>query len=567
MRFLIAAALFVTSVFLLLFGLAQKTIWSPPESYSLSISRDESSPILVIPHGVLTTHPGAPTIKASGSDRVFIATGRQSDIEAWVGGVVHEEFAVDAKKTSIIVTPIDGKANYGSPLGSDLWRSEVMADFEGSLKVSTKLDNAVLIASDGVSPAASRIELIWPIVVDPFWSNFLLISGAVLLAAAFIFNTLAYQNMRRHRGPRRRTPSAPKPPKYRFKSAKPSAPVRGRRAAGRAAIAAPASIVVLALLTGCSAPSSQVSPSPSSSVDAAPPASLTAGQIERIVAQVSKVVTEADTVKDASALETRVTGPSLALRTAHYLIQKKSKKVEAMPSIAAKPLTFSLPAATSEWPRTVMVVTDQPGETELPQLLVLQQQTPRSQYLLWYNIRLMPGAEVPEVVSPEVGATPVDSDSLFLKLQPLQIPDAYGDVINKGAASLSYSLFDTDNDEFYKQVSQSQITQAEKLKTAKMVFAHALAENNAISLSTTDAGALVAVYMTDTTTIKPKDRSSAVAVSGLEKILLGADGSTTGVRTIYGDMLLFYVPALSEADKAVRLLGVSQGLISVRALS
>lgn len=71
--------------------------------------------------------------------------------------------------------------------------------------------------------------------------------------------------------------------------------------------------------------------------------------------------------------------------------------------------------------------------------------------------------------------------------------------------------------------------------------------------------------MTDTYTIKPIRRISAVAVTGQEKILLGADGSTTGVKSVYGDMLLFYVPALSD-EQGIRLLGVTQGLLSVRSL-
>ena len=71
--------------------------------------------------------------------------------------------------------------------------------------------------------------------------------------------------------------------------------------------------------------------------------------------------------------------------------------------------------------------------------------------------------------------------------------------------------------------------------------------------------------MDDTYTIRPKKRGSAVAVSGQEKIMLGASGSTTGVRSIYGDMLLFYVPALSDKSQ-VKLLGATQGLVSVRGL-
>jgi hypothetical protein len=198
-------------------------------------------------------------------------------------------------------------------------------------------------------------------------------------------------------------------------------------------------------------------------------------------------------------------------------------------------------------------------------MLVMQQQTPRSQYLLWYNIRLMPGAKIPEVPAAETGAIPVEDDSLFLKLAPKDIVSGYGDLLNNGAASLSSGLFDIQKDEFYKQVSESQKSQVANLTTGRITFSHSLGEKNVISLATSTAGALVAIYMTDTYKIKPKKRGSAVAVSGQEKIMLGADGSTRGVKSIYGDMLLFYVPALSDTER-IRLLGVSQGLISVRSL-
>jgi NADH-quinone oxidoreductase subunit N len=45
-------------------------------------------------------------------------------------------------------------------------------------------------------------------------------------------------------------------------------------------------------------------------------------------------------------------------------------------------------------------------------------------------------------------------------------------------------------------------------------------------------------------------------------LVFGATGSTRGVRSIYGDMLLFYVPPVDESAKIV-LLGATQGLISV----
>jgi hypothetical protein len=185
--------------------------------------------------------------------------------------------------------------------------------------------------------------------------------------------------------------------------------------------------------------------------------------------------------------------------------------------------------------------------------------------MLWYNIRLMPGAKIPEVPAAELGAIPVEVDSLFLKLAPRDIATGYGDILDKGASSLSFGLFDTAKDEFYKQVSESQKTQVQNLTTGKITFKHSLGNKNVLSLATSTAGALVAIYVKDTYIIRPKTRGSAVAVSGQEKVLLGADGSTRGITSVYGDMMLFYVPALSDAA-GIRLLGVSQGLISVRSL-
>ena len=211
-----------------------------------------------------------------------------------------------------------------------------------------------------------------------------------------------------------------------------------------------------------------------------------------------------------------------------------------------------------------MAVTDEEGDTALPQMIVMQQDSARSNYKVWFTIRLMPGAEIPAVPSSELGAIPVDAASLFLKVAPNKLPIAFGDVLNLGQASLSAQLFDLDN-EFYRQVSQAQKEQATSLNNANIAYAHLLGNPNVISMATSDGGALVAVYQLDRYTIKPKRANSAVSVGAQEKLLLGATGSTRGVRSIYGDMLLFYVPPVDESAKIV-LLGATQGLISVVSL-
>ena len=564
MRFLVAAALFILSIGLMLTGLGQRTIWAPPESVSVAVNFETANPFVVVPADLLTSHSGIPNISVSGSENIFAATGRESDVLAWIGDSPYS--LVSGGEDSLQVEDVFGTGKSVSPAGSDLWRNEVVGEKSLRFTADPGDSGALLIASTGTDPAPGILRITWPIENDLTLSNALIVAGLATLVAALLVNLLAYQLMRRDRGPRRKTRQPPKPPQYRARKRKPLAPPKGRRSSRNSMLAAPSAIIVLSLLSGC-APAAVVEPSPSPSASAidAPPAVVSEAQLSRILNSVATDAAAADEASDKKLLATRFAGPALALRTTHYLLRSRSTSITALPAIVSKPITFSLPAASLVWPRSLMVVTDEAGDEALPQMLVLQQASPRSNYKLFYNVRLMPGAKIPEVSSPDVGAIPVEPDSLFLKLSPKDIPVAYGDLINKGQSSLSAGLFDVSVDEFYKQVSSSQKTQAETLTTGKIVFTHALGNATVISLSTAEGGALVAVYMTDTYTIRPVRAGSAVAVSGQEKLLLGSSGSSRGVRSVYGDMLLFYVPSLAD-ESQLRLLGVTQGLISVRSL-
>jgi hypothetical protein len=209
-------------------------------------------------------------------------------------------------------------------------------------------------------------------------------------------------------------------------------------------------------------------------------------------------------------------------------------------------------------------VSDSNSGDQLPQMLVLQQSTPRDKYKIWYVISILPGAQFPAVPTTEVGSIPVAADSLFLKVQPNQLAAVYGDLIDKGEASEYFSIFDVKDDAYYEQISKSQRDTIAKLTKATVTVTHELAEANVLALATVDSGALVAVYMNDVYEIRPK-RRSAVTVEGNEKLLYGAQGSAKGIRSVYGDVLLFYVPS-SSSDEQVRTLGATQFLLSVKSL-
>lgn len=567
MRSLIAAGLLAVSALTAATGFGMQTIWAPPTEFTQSIDLPQSASYAAVSNKVLKSHPGRPLVEVTGSGRVYLGYGRDSDVFAWLGESTY--LLVGSRQGELSVSTNFGTSlNSANPAGSDLWRDESGGKVTTKLQVNPAGDAVLLVASDGRAAVPEKIKFTWQNQIDWFWSQTLLVSAAGFAFAGLLLLIIDRRIRRLKNGPKRRYRKPPKPPKIKMKRRPPIAPIKGRRALRRKWF----TLAVLGpvILSGCSLPSNtadpSASPSASESLLEAKPAVITRAQLGKILQKVSDAVRLADSEQDKKLLAKRVAGAALTMRSAHYLLQSKSREVPPLPAIAASPISFSLPAATDSWPRSVFAVTTSNIENGVPQLLVLTQETPRQQYKLTYYVNLIPGVDIPEVAAAEVGAIQVDPKSLFLKLPPLDLVTAYGDVLNRGPASLSAGLFDLAEDAFFKQISASQKEQVASLPNASFKFEHKLLERKRVTaLSTSGSGALVALYMEDTYTIKPRNGNSAVAVSGDEKLLLGADGSTRGVRTKYGNMMFFYVPSLSS-DDGIKLLGASQGLLSVKSL-
>jgi hypothetical protein len=569
MRFLLAALLFILAISLLLLGVAQRTIWAAPDNFSVNLSISSEQPYVVLPAQELALMPGDPIVSSFGGEQVFMAVGRESDVNAWIGLASHYRSVTSDDGLALGVREVVGTSDFANPLGSDLWVSETLSEGFAEVQVPTGENLAVLIASDGFEAAPNRVRISWPIASSTVISDVFLSVGSGFLLAAIILNLLALRKMLINRGPRRKLPKAPQGPKYRPKKAPLDLPKRGRRSARSKIALVPIGIALTFSLAGCqAAPTPVPTPTPSdsapASIDAIPPV-VKSSQVRKILRELQQVVAEADESGDSDILGVRVAGPALLFREAHYELMSKSPEILPLPPISGSAISITLPAATNAWPRSFMIVTEGDGAGELPQMLVMQQQSPRDKYKLWYNIPLLPGSEIPAVASAEVGAIPVERDSLFLRLSPIQLPNAFGDVIDKGEASEFYNLFNLEGDEYYEQISTSQKEQSERLRRAEITFTHELGDENVISLSTSDSGALVAVMMTDNYLIRPTRANAAVTVTGDELLLLGVEGSAEGVRTQYGGMLLFYVPAATNEGR-ITLLGATQSLLSIRAL-
>jgi hypothetical protein len=565
MRFWLALVLFVGGLAAGSVGVVNQVENTPIDTIIASQELDQPTTYVMIPNKLLTAYSASPKITVRGGE-IFVATGRQSDIEAWLEGSPYVELRLSidvARETAELAEVlVAGSGNLTDPNGSDIWKQEINGRSQVTLNLEQDNQTAILVASNGLELAPRSIAIEWDIADEEVEIPPITYVGVGLMALgsiAGLWAAIGFAN--KYRSSRRR---GPKPPRRRSPrravSQAGAGPRRGRRAMRPNAFIAIG--LSTALLSGCVAEYENpvLSPSPLSSTEILTPA-LTRDQVSAILFEIAEVVRVADENNDRESLETRVTGPALEMRRfAYNLISRLDQEESTLEPLLAGPIQLFLPPATDSWPRNVMVVT---GEEQL-QMLVLRQETVRDQYKLFQYMSLLPGADFPDVASELTGASSLNPDNKFLLVSPRLLGEAVGDLLNNGADSLWVDIVDPNND-YIKDVASVQRGLAETLSNANLDFQHEQTEDPMVLLSSLDGGALVGIYMIDTYTIIPKEPGDAVAIAGDEAVLLGTSGSATGIETRYGAMLLFHIP-VAGGDAQVRLLGATQQLLTAVAL-
>ena len=557
MRFWLALTVFTTGLVLSAVGIVNQLENRPLDAIVAAAELEVPTTYVLIPNDVLTAYEGETTLIARGDNQVFVGLGRESDLVAWLGDTPYVELAlrvrVAEERATLIEIDRAGGGQLSDPVGSDIFQSFETYTRTAELKLGREPEVAALVASTGLEMAPRRLQLTWNLddVASPVAPVTLIGLGLIALGGILgLWAAIDYGG--KFRSKRSRT----KPKKSRTRFQKPAS---GRRAARLPMVMAIAGVLSL---SGCVAEyeNPTLVPNPLPAVDTLTPV-MDRAQLERILADIELVVSQADENLDRESIEARVDGPALQIRRFAYNLARRSEDgVNPPTEIKTSPVQLFLPSATDTWPRSVMVVT---GEQEL-QMLVLRQESAREQYKLYHYIDLLPGAAFPEVAAETVGANAIREDNRFLFASPLVIPDLVGELLNDGPSAQASLLLDPDND-YIRDVSAVQRGLAETLTNANLNFAHALGDFSLVMLATADGGALVSLLMVDTYTIIPSEPGDAVAISGNEALLLGSSGSATGIETRYGSMLLFHIPS-GGADARITLLGATQQLMTAVAL-
>jgi hypothetical protein len=354
---------------------------------------------------------------------------------------------------------------------------------------------------------------------------------------------------------------------------------KGRRSIRNFVALVPTLGVSVLLLAGCTTAPAPTIATPTSTPSAALAAAsktpaVTTVQLQQIMKGIASTVKNADSKLNDKLVKTRMSGPALADRVANYAIRKANPQLPASIVIPEGTVKVNLPQASNTWPRTVFTVllTKTPATKTVKAsttytALMLIQDNPRANYKVNYAMTLEPNITLPRVAPSKVGTARLNPDTGLFKMQPAAIAVAYGEILDKDKDASSYDLFESKGDTFRTQVgAASKKAQLALLPaTASLTYTNSNGSGQVIVLATNDSGSIVAVDLNETETVKPVQAGAAVSAPGQIQALSGKATSTTGLVAVYGDQLLFYVPAASKTSKIV-LLGYGQGLISAKEL-
>jgi hypothetical protein len=198
---------------------------------------------------------------------------------------------------------------------------------------------------------------------------------------------------------------------------------------------------------------------------------------------------------------------------------------------------------------------------------MLVQETPRSNYKVYYEITLEPDTSLPPVAAASVGTTRLAPDTKLLQMTPDELKTAYADILTAGDSSQYIDLIDPEGDTLRTQVGAQY--KADKKAgfsdTASIEFAQVPAEGQNLALATSASGALVAVELRESETVRPVESGATISTQGAVKALSGIDETAKGTEAVYDYQLLFYIPPSGDTSKA-ELLGFTQGLVSAKEL-
>lgn len=611
MRYLYPALALLLGLILLGFGIGQLN--ADPETHTVETQGAEDAPFTVVSDDLIDSEEGFEEFTIGAEGEFSLAVGRTYDVEAWTGEAAHNRVTgfveADGEETAHIEAEhVEGEMQAPNPRGSDLWVATETAEDDLLYRWSTPDDSgdwSLLIFRDGEQPAPASIttEQVEPQSQVP--GTILVIAGALALLLSVGLFYRAANARRRSSDSDDDTPEGSSPDGAGADSADSKeqdiadaeadpekAAERPERTdfsgASRSVVSALTTIVVAAGsavgLAGPAHAEETATEQPDESAQESEPADaevsdepdaedietqteedaevdeemsaegysvLLNSQLDRILTDVAEVVEAGDAERDTELLEERVAGPALSARETAYRNQEISED-DAPEPVGTEVLSAAVSGGEG-FPRQAMVITDHP-DTDVPQVLVLQQQSARENYRLVHTAMMAPGTEFPSLSTEQGGTQVVDPEAEVAGTTPVEavsgMADYYTDADHEFGDRVADSAYIDSLHQYYQDL-------ADAADDTEVNFPAPQGRDGTTALQLPDGSTVVAGSFEMSMQMAPlQDGDTIFLEHDLVVDMLGTDWTTFPTEITTLESVVVHLPAPDSEDEAV-LLGVN----------
>lgn len=275
---------------------------------------------------------------------------------------------------------------------------------------------------------------------------------------------------------------------------------------------------------------------------------LVDSQLERIVEDIAEVVAEGDEAGDVELLEDRVDGNALDVRELSYRNGEISDNAEPEP-IGTEILSAAV-TSEQDFPRQAMVIT-QHEDAELPQVLMLEQESARENFKLTQAVTMDPSAEFPGLSTEDGGVGAVSPSSETAKFPADLAMERTAVFLNSAdyyfGMHVQESAYIEDLQSYQQEVRDS---------APDVTVSYTRPLNDAAALRLPDGSVLAVGSFDATEQLRPDEPGAAInfGEDGLLNELAGTSSTTADTDILSRESLILHIPA--DEDAQITVLGV-----------
>ncbi len=300
-----------------------------------------------------------------------------------------------------------------------------------------------------------------------------------------------------------------------------------------------------------------VAPEVTSQPSSASP-NLDSARIERVLGSIQDTINTADATRDAAALEPRLEGGALRMRSDQYAAAKATNT--EVPKLVVNQGSVAV-TNSDQWPRVIVNVSS-PDQASLPVLAFAVQDDARSNYKLVGWTRALGGAQF-QLDNVEKGSAALGPDAQGFVKTPKEALQGYVDMLNSGNAGNDQYA----GDDFARRYLQDAKSLNDAVQAAGNVQAHAdlSADFPIVGVELVDGSALVAASFTYTQTYQRTVARSTMRLGGTTAALAeGDDDTVKGKATAtYIVTVLLHIPKTGSDSQLISAVGAERALGSV----